>query len=61
MRFFDDGGSDGNWDEVDALCSKHMFRNKKSFLYAVAKQQYFELLEKQEYQAVRFCVCLFDG
>ena len=43
---------DGKWDEVESLCAKHTFRNKKSFLYAVCKQQYLELLEKQEYQAV---------
>lgn len=44
---------DGKWDEVEVLCGKHAFRNKKSFLYAVFKQQYLELLEKQESQAVR--------
>lgn len=45
--------SEGNWEEVDALCAKHMFRNKKSFLYAVTKQQYLELVEKTDNQAVR--------
>jgi hypothetical protein len=44
------GYVEGNWEEVDALCAKHMFRNKKSFLYAVAKQQYLELLERSEAQ-----------
>jgi len=45
---------EGSWDEVYKLCSKfasktqnHMF---KSFLYTMHKQQYLELLERQEMQ-----------
>jgi len=41
---------EGNWEGVEQLCSKHMFRNKKSFLYAIAKQQYFELMERNDVQ-----------
>eukprot|EP00698_Gefionella_okellyi_P005108 TRINITY_DN14689_c0_g1_i1.p1 TRINITY_DN14689_c0_g1~~TRINITY_DN14689_c0_g1_i1.p1 ORF type:complete len:564 (-),score=73.00 TRINITY_DN14689_c0_g1_i1:15-1637(-) len=41
---------EGNWEEVDQLCSKNQFRNRKSFLYAVCKQQFLELIERQEHQ-----------
>ncbi|KAL6070987.1 WD40 repeat-containing protein SMU1 [Balamuthia mandrillaris] len=42
--------TEGDWAEVEKLCTKQTFRNHKSFLYAVHKQQYLELLEKQEFQ-----------
>ncbi|KAF2068728.1 hypothetical protein CYY_009949 [Polysphondylium violaceum] len=41
---------EGDWNEVEKLCSKNTFKNHQSFLYAVYKQAYLELLEKQEYQ-----------
>jgi hypothetical protein len=41
---------EGDWIEVERLCLKHTFKNHKSFLYAIYKQGYLELLEKQEYQ-----------
>jgi hypothetical protein len=37
---------------VEKLLTKNMFKNQKAFMYAVYKQQYLELLEKQEYQRV---------
>jgi COMPASS component SWD3 len=43
---------DGDWVEVEKLCIKYSFKNHKSFLYAIYKQGYLELLEKQEYQKV---------
>lgn len=41
---------EGDWNEVEKLLTKNMFKNQKAFMYAVYKQQYLELLEKQEYQ-----------
>eukprot|EP01087_Luapelamoeba_hula_P022214 TRINITY_DN7906_c0_g1_i1.p1 TRINITY_DN7906_c0_g1~~TRINITY_DN7906_c0_g1_i1.p1 ORF type:complete len:601 (+),score=60.46 TRINITY_DN7906_c0_g1_i1:221-1804(+) len=41
---------EGDWAEVDKLANKHTFSSSKSFLYALYKQQYLELIEKQEYQ-----------
>eukprot|EP01132_Coremiostelium_polycephalum_P009326 gene9326-11436_t len=41
---------EGDWNEVEKLCTKNTFKNHQSFLYAVYKQAYLELLEKQEYQ-----------
>jgi hypothetical protein len=38
---------------VEKLLTKNMFKNQKAFMYAVYKQQYLELLEKQEYQRVQ--------
>ena len=49
---------DGDWVEVEKLYIKYSFKNHKSFLYAIYKQGYLELLEKQEYQKVfQFKVC----
>jgi hypothetical protein len=42
--------TEGEWNEVEKLCLKYAFKNHKSFLYAVYKQKYFELIERQEYQ-----------
>eukprot|EP01117_Protostelium_nocturnum_P019685 TRINITY_DN859_c0_g1_i1.p1 TRINITY_DN859_c0_g1~~TRINITY_DN859_c0_g1_i1.p1 ORF type:complete len:491 (-),score=81.12 TRINITY_DN859_c0_g1_i1:1125-2597(-) len=42
--------TEGDWNEVEKLCTKYAFKNFKSFLYVVYKQKYFELIEKQEYQ-----------
>ncbi|RKO86665.1 WD40-repeat-containing domain protein, partial [Blyttiomyces helicus] len=41
---------DGDWAEVDRLCSKPLVKNHKSFLYAVYKQQYLEYIEHHEIQ-----------
>ncbi|KAJ3034828.1 hypothetical protein HK097_004386, partial [Rhizophlyctis rosea] len=41
---------DGDWAEVDKLCSKPLLRNYKTFLYAVYKQQYLEYIEHHEIQ-----------
>lgn len=46
---------EGDWVEVDKICSKHVLRNQKAFLYAVYKQQYLELIEQQQIQSK--CVC----
>eukprot|EP01027_Heterolobosea_sp_BB2_P009061 GEZU01013406.1.p1 GENE.GEZU01013406.1~~GEZU01013406.1.p1 ORF type:complete len:568 (+),score=81.26 GEZU01013406.1:190-1893(+) len=40
----------GDWTEVERLCQKKYFKNYKTFLYAVYKQQYLELIESGEYQ-----------
>eukprot|EP00026_Physarum_polycephalum_P006258 Phypoly_transcript_06300.p1 GENE.Phypoly_transcript_06300~~Phypoly_transcript_06300.p1 ORF type:complete len:572 (+),score=66.81 Phypoly_transcript_06300:79-1794(+) len=41
---------EGDWAEVEKLCTKQTFKTQQSFLYAVYKQAYLELLERQEYQ-----------
>ncbi|KAJ3086995.1 hypothetical protein HK102_012019 [Quaeritorhiza haematococci] len=41
---------EGDWPEVDKLCSKPLVKNQKSFLYAVYKQQYLEYIEHHEIQ-----------
>eukprot|EP01135_Chromosphaera_perkinsii_P008304 Nk52_evm1s1253 gene=Nk52_evmTU1s1253 len=41
---------EGDWQEVEKLCSRYSFKNQKVFLYAVYRQQYLELIEKREYQ-----------
>ncbi|KAI9143299.1 WD40-repeat-containing domain protein [Paraphysoderma sedebokerense] len=41
---------DGDWAEVDKLCSKPLVKNHKSFLYAIYKQQYLEHVEHHEIQ-----------
>ncbi|KAG0217380.1 hypothetical protein BGX33_010683 [Mortierella sp. NVP41] len=41
---------DGEWTEVDKICSKPLFKNQKSFLFAVYKQQYLEYIEHREMQ-----------
>lgn len=43
---------DGEWAEVDKICSKPLFKNQKSFLFAVYKQQYLEYIEHREMQKV---------
>lgn len=40
----------GDWAEVDKLLSKPLFRAQKPFIYAVYKQQFLELIERQEFQ-----------
>ncbi|PRP88502.1 hypothetical protein PROFUN_03219 [Planoprotostelium fungivorum] len=48
---------EGDWTEVEKLCTKYAFKNFKSFLYVVYKQRYFELIEKQEYQKAFGYLC----
>ena len=38
---------DGDWPEVEKLCTKQLVKNHRSFLYSVYKQQYLEYLEKR--------------
>ncbi|KAJ3298013.1 hypothetical protein HK104_011237 [Borealophlyctis nickersoniae] len=44
---------DGDWAEVDKLCTKPLIKNYKTFLYAVYKQQYLEYIEHHEIQKRR--------
>ncbi|KAL1916932.1 uncharacterized protein VTP21DRAFT_5129 [Calcarisporiella thermophila] len=41
---------DGDWVEVEKLCSKSLVKNQKAFLYALYKQQYLEYIENHEFQ-----------
>mmetsp|Transcript_37641 Transcript_37641/g.150106 ORF Transcript_37641/g.150106 Transcript_37641/m.150106 type:complete len:603 (-) Transcript_37641:890-2698(-) len=41
---------EGDWIEVEKLCTKQTFRYQKSFLYGVYEQMYLELINGQEYQ-----------
>ncbi|KAI9323883.1 WD40-repeat-containing domain protein [Dichotomocladium elegans] len=41
---------DGDWQEVEKLCSKPLVKNHRSFLYSVYKQQYLEYIERREIQ-----------
>ncbi|WFD04701.1 hypothetical protein MVES1_000024 [Malassezia vespertilionis] len=41
---------EGNWTEVDKLCTKPFLKDHKALLYAVYKQQYLEHIEHREYQ-----------
>jgi len=41
---------EGEWAEVEKFCSKSSIRSMKNFLYCVYKQQYLELVDRQEYQ-----------
>jgi hypothetical protein len=58
---------DGDWAEVEKFCNKSPIKSMKDFLYCVYKQQYLELVDKQEYQKAftyltkklkQACVCL---
>lgn len=44
---------DGDWQEVEKLCTKPLVKNHRSFLYSVYKQQYLEYLERREIQKVK--------
>jgi len=48
--------AEGEWNEVEKLITKNTFKNQKAFMYSAYKQQYLELLEKQEYQRVAFAL-----
>jgi COMPASS component SWD3 len=41
---------EGDWSEVEKLCSRSALKGYKSLLYAIYKQQYLELVDRQEYQ-----------
>eukprot|EP00292_Cryptomonas_paramecium_P021434 CAMPEP_0113711576 /NCGR_PEP_ID=MMETSP0038_2-20120614/30846_1 /TAXON_ID=2898 /ORGANISM="Cryptomonas paramecium" /LENGTH=168 /DNA_ID=CAMNT_0000637873 /DNA_START=41 /DNA_END=544 /DNA_ORIENTATION=+ /assembly_acc=CAM_ASM_000170 len=41
---------EGEWAEVEKFLNKSPIRSMKSFLYFVYKQQYFELIDRQEFQ-----------
>ncbi|KAJ2681657.1 hypothetical protein H4R19_007297, partial [Coemansia spiralis] len=41
---------DGEWGEVDRVCSSAYLKDKKHILYKVYKQQYLELIEDNESQ-----------
>mmetsp|Transcript_71411 Transcript_71411/g.115808 ORF Transcript_71411/g.115808 Transcript_71411/m.115808 type:complete len:665 (+) Transcript_71411:399-2393(+) len=41
---------DGDWVEVEKFCNKSSIKSMKNFLYCVYKQQYLELVDRQEYQ-----------
>ncbi|KAJ3216610.1 hypothetical protein HDU67_009217 [Dinochytrium kinnereticum] len=41
---------DGEWPEVDKLCSKPVMKNQKAFLYAMYKQQFLEYIEHHDVQ-----------
>ncbi|KAI8840284.1 WD40-repeat-containing domain protein [Chytridium lagenaria] len=41
---------EGDWPEVDKLCSKPIMKNQKAFLYAMYKQQFLEYVEHHEVQ-----------
>jgi len=42
---------EGEWGEVEKLCTKQNFKaNLKALQYAIYRQQYLEAIEKQEYQ-----------
>ncbi|KAI8371348.1 WD40-repeat-containing domain protein [Radiomyces spectabilis] len=41
---------DGDWQEVEKLCTKPLVKNHRSFLYSVYRQQYLEYIERREIQ-----------
>eukprot|EP00742_Colponemidia_sp_Colp-10_P005419 GILJ01005791.1.p1 GENE.GILJ01005791.1~~GILJ01005791.1.p1 ORF type:complete len:646 (-),score=96.73 GILJ01005791.1:200-2086(-) len=41
---------EGDWPEVEKMCQKHNSKNYRSLLFAISKQQYLELIDRQEYQ-----------
>ncbi|CDS02671.1 hypothetical protein LRAMOSA00076 [Lichtheimia ramosa] len=41
---------DGDWQEVEKLCTKPLVKNHRSFLYSIYKQQYLEYIERREIQ-----------
>lgn len=41
---------EGNWSEVDKMCTKPFLKEHKAFLYAIYKQQYLEHIEHREFQ-----------
>ncbi|WFD32443.1 hypothetical protein MSPP1_003490 [Malassezia sp. CBS 17886] len=41
---------EGNWPEIDKLCTKPQFKDNKALLYVIFKQQYLEHIEHREFQ-----------
>eukprot|EP00899_Mesostigma_viride_P000063 jgi/Mesvir1/10057/Mv12126-RA.1 len=41
---------EGEWAEVEKICANHTFKNQKSFLYSLYKQQFLELIDQMEYE-----------
>ncbi|KAJ1992833.1 hypothetical protein H4R33_000880 [Dimargaris cristalligena] len=41
---------DGEWTEVEKLCTKSLVKHQKSFLYMVFRQQFLEHIDLHEYQ-----------
>ncbi|KAI8614000.1 WD40-repeat-containing domain protein [Chytriomyces sp. MP71] len=41
---------EGDWPEIDRICSKPIVKNQKAFLYAMYKQQFLEYIEHHEIQ-----------
>ena len=41
---------DGDWPEVEKLCTRQAFKNYRAILYMVYKQSYLELIDRGEYQ-----------
>eukprot|EP00004_Rigifila_ramosa_P020461 TRINITY_DN5305_c0_g1_i1.p1 TRINITY_DN5305_c0_g1~~TRINITY_DN5305_c0_g1_i1.p1 ORF type:complete len:658 (+),score=115.67 TRINITY_DN5305_c0_g1_i1:278-1975(+) len=41
---------EGDWSETEKLLSRTLFRNEKQLQYCIYQQQFFELIEKHEFQ-----------
>ncbi|KAI7862456.1 WD40-repeat-containing domain protein [Spinellus fusiger] len=41
---------DGDWQEVEKLCTKPLVKHHRSFLYSIYKLQYLEYIERREMQ-----------
>ncbi|KJE94136.1 WD-repeat protein [Capsaspora owczarzaki ATCC 30864] len=41
---------DGDWPEVEKLCTRGIFSGHSSFLHAIYRQQFLEMVERSEYQ-----------
>ena len=44
---------EGDWAEVEKFCNKSSIKSMKTFLYNVYKQQYLELVDRQEHTFYR--------
>jgi TPR1-like, CTLH-containing domain len=40
----------GDWHEVEKLCTKSLSKNHKALLYVIYRQQYLEMIDRQEFQ-----------
>ncbi|RKP38600.1 WD40-repeat-containing domain protein [Dimargaris cristalligena] len=47
---------DGEWTEVEKLCTKSLVKHQKSFLYMVFRQQFLEHIDLHEYQKAFACL-----
>jgi COMPASS component SWD3 len=52
LKFMRKAILEGDWVEAEKLLGAETFKNQKKFSYEVLKQQYLELVEKQEFQKV---------